>query len=164
MLTAKVLTPNLVRTYSKKGGERLQAVCKARSEVRKASSEFLQILDEARARIQKLEESSSRHVYEAVSDYGASHGNLKRYRKNQALRGNPADREYPYTEFDVAFRYAISPLEDKDPELFYELSEMVSQSTDVFRTFYLYRYMDIKRLCTSLERRLVARLEEALAE
>lgn len=164
MLTAKVLTPALVRAYSQKGAERLQAVHKARSNARKAASEFLLILDEAHTRIQKLEESYERHVYEAVSGYGASHGNLKQYRKNRVRRGSSEDREYPYTEFDVAFRYAISPLEDKDPELFHELSEMVNQSTDVFRTFYLYRYMDIKRLCTSLERRLVARLEEALAE
>lgn len=164
MLTAKVLTPDLIRTYIQKGGERLQAVCEARSNVGKAASEFLLILDEARTRIQKLEESYEHHIYEAVSGYGASHGNLKRYKKRRARRGSSEDREYPYTEFDVTFRYAISPLEDKDPELFHELSEMVSQSTDIFRTFYLYRYMDIKRLCTSLERRLVARLEEAVAE
>lgn len=164
MLVAKAVTPALLRAQGEKIGDRYLIIDQVLSNVADASSEFLEMLDEARARIQKLEESYSRHVYEAVSGYGASHGNLKRYRKNRALRGNPADREYPHTEFDVAFRYAISPLEDKDPELFHELSEMVNQSTDVFRTFYLYRYMDIKRLCTSLEQRLVARLEEALAE
>lgn len=164
MLTAKVLTRDLIHAYNQKGGVRLQAVYKARSNVGEAASEFLLILDEAHARIQKLEESYERYAYEAVSGYGASHGNLKRHKRHRVRRGSSMDREYPYTEFDVAFRYAISPLEDKDPELFHELSEMVNQSTDIFRTFYLYRYMDIKRLCTSLERQLVARLEEALAE
>ena len=164
MLTAKVLTADLIHAYNKKGGALLQAVCKTRSNVREASSEFLQILDEAHARIQKLEESYERYAHEAVSGYGASHGSLKRYKMNRVRRGSSVDREYPYTEFDVVFQYAISPLEDKDPELFHELSEMVSQSTDIFRTFYLYRYADIKRLCVSLERRLVARLEDAQAE
>lgn len=74
------------------------------------------------------------------------------------------DREYPYTEFDVVYRHAISPLEDKDPELFRELSEMVSDATARFMTFYLYRYMDIKRLSASLKQELTARLKEELTE
>lgn len=163
MLVAKAVTPALLRVQGEKMGDRYLIIDQVLSNVADASSEFLETLDEARARIQKLEESYSRHGYEPVSGYGASHGNLKRYRLNRVRRGSSMDREYPYTEFDVVYRHAISPLEAKDPELFRELSEMVSDATATFMTFYLYRYMDIKRLSASLKQELTARLKEELA-
>lgn len=137
MLVAKAVTPALLRAQGEKIGDRYLVIDQVLSNVADASSEFLETLDEARARIQK------------------------RYRLNRIRRGSSMDREYPYTEFDVVYRHAISPLEDKDPELFRELSEMVSDATATFTTFYLYRYMDIKRLSASLKQELTARLKEA---
>lgn len=100
MLVAKAVTPALLRAQGEKIGDRYLIIDQVLSNVADASSEFLETLDEARARIQKLEESYSRHGYESVSGYGASHGNLKRYRLNRVRRGSSMDREYPYTEFD----------------------------------------------------------------
>lgn len=80
MLVAKAVTPALLRAQSEKIGDRYLIIDQVLSNVADASSEFLETLDEARARIQKLEESYSRHGYESVSGYRASHGNLKRYR------------------------------------------------------------------------------------
>lgn len=141
MLVAKAVTPALLRVQGEKIGDRYLVIDQVLSNVADASSEFLEMLDEARARIQK------------------------RYRLNRVRCGSSMDREYPYTEFDVVYRHAISPLEDKDPELFRELSEMVSEmvseATTTFTTFYLYRYMDIKRLSASLKQELTARLKEA---
>jgi hypothetical protein len=137
MLVAKAVTPALLRAQGEKIGDRYLVIDQVLSNVADASSEFLQILDEARTRIQK------------------------RYTLNRVRRGSSMGREYPYTEFDVVYRHAISLLEDKDPELFRELSEMVSEATTTFTTFYLYRYMDIKRLSASLKQELTARLKEA---
>jgi hypothetical protein len=163
MLVAKAVTPSLLRAQGEKMGNRHLIIDQVLSNVADASAEFLETLEKEHARIQKLEESYSRHGYESVSGYGAPHGSLKRYRLNLVRRGSSTDREYPYTEFDVVYRHAISPLEDKDPELFRELSALVTQSTDVFMRFYLYRYMDIKRLSASLRQQLTARLKEELA-
>ena len=163
MLVAKAVTPSLLRAQGEKMGNRHLIIDQVLSNVADASAEFLETLEKEHARIQKLEESYSRHGYESVSGYGAPHRSLKRYRLNLVRRGSSTDREYPYTEFDVVYRHAISPLEDKDPELFRELSALVTQSTDVFMRFYLYRYMDIKRLSASLRQQLTARLKEELA-
>ena len=167
MLTAKVLTPDLVALYGKYFEDNYRLVEKVKFDVARAAELFrvdVAVLVSEVARQEKYIEMQ----VELMRDWHPTREKRERWERLMEHVEDTRDavtvlRRRINSEFEGRFFEAISPLEATQPILFEELSGVIHDASANFRSHRITDTREAKGKATELEHDLTKYLDAALA-
>lgn len=168
MLTAKVLTPDLVALYSKYFEDNYRLVERVKFDVARAAELFRTDVAVLVSEVARQEEYIEMQV-KLLHDWHPPREKRERWERlmehvEDTRREVTALRRRINSEFEGRFFEAISPLEATQPILFEELSEVIHDASANFRSHRITDTRDAKGKATKLEHDLTEYLDAALVK